>query len=400
MIKRTLYIILSVIGAILIAIALFAVMMSIFGWFIGSMPDPRGEEAYFGYFYNSVGLAVAATGTIIAIILAYNALKTSEIQTTTVALQEFRGEIDDFVNEANRMYSTLIALLLLGARMHRSSRAVNSALRSVEYEIDGAEDDLRDLLTTFTEQQKEFRLNIKSLHESMMGGGNIFLRKMVQHNLLSCRDDIEELRRRLTSHKTPYLSSPLDDSESLSADLSIIDTLSYISSLKCVGAFAVSDGEHDDDEFLSYQEVQQFSDHLIYGSSESRSSLKEFIDSISMSLPAIPSMDDHDIGPITVQDDELGEVLTNRYQVMYDKFPDEESILYFSAHGDNNLYAFKHILSIYLKLINPESGVKAMRNHFATFGARPDILRLFIDSHSARLSYSFRRESKLLFNLR
>lgn len=399
MIKRTLYIIATVIGSILLAIALFAVMMSTFGWFVGDMPDPRGENAYFGYFQNSVGLAVAATGTTIAIILAYNALKTSEIQTTTVALQEFRGEIDDFVHEANRMYSTLLEILLLGAGMYRTSRAVNSALRSIEYEIGGAEDELRELLNRFSNEHRDFRLKIKSLHELMLGGGNIFLRKMVQHNLLSCKDDIAKLREVLVNHETPNLSSPLDDCGSMSADLAVIDTLSYISSLKCLGSFSTRDKGGDyEATFLDDQEVQQFSDHLIYGSSESRSSLKDFIDTISLSLPAIPSMKDHDIGPITVQDEGLGAVLTNRYRIMYDKFPDEESIRYFSEHGDNNLHVFQHILSLYLKLINPESGVRAMRDHFVTFGARSDILRLFIDSHSARLSYSYRRESKILFD--
>lgn len=388
-----------VVMSILMATGVFAFLLYALGWWIGGMPEPTSEDSFFGYFSNSVGLAVAAAGTIFAIILAYTALKSSEIQTTTVALQEFRQEIDDFVSGANTLYDETVALFLLSAKMAANGYAVSSQRAEVSMGIDEAEKELAEAFDEFSENRVLFRQNVRRLHEILLGGGNIFLRRMVEENFKQCAPEIEALKGACKAHWPLHHDSVTHQIAKVTSPLATIELLLKFASEDCLGAFA--DVNHFDppesNAGQTNQEViAQFSEALRYGDIYDLADVNMFVALTSRYLPCAPYAEDYI--------DQSGEAAPEdpyaRLAAKLKALPAPEALDFLRTHNKNGLFIYQHILPIYLKLMDPESGIAAMRAHFSAFGARKDILRLFIDSHAARLAYAHRIETGVLFGTR
>ena len=388
-----------VVLSILTATGVFAFLLYALGWWIGGMPEPTSEDSFFGYFSNSVGLAVAAAGTIFAIILAYTALKSSEIQTTTVALQEFRQEIDDFVSGANTLYDETVALFLLSAKMAADGYAVSWQRAEVSMGIDGAEIELAEAFDEFSGDRILFRQNVRRLHEILLGGGNIFVRRMVEENFKQCAPEIEALKAACKAHWPLHHDSVTNQIANVMSPLATIELLLKFASEECLGAFA--DVKHFDppegnDGQINQNVIAQFSEALRYGDIYDLAKVDVFVNLTSRYLPCVPYAEDYidQSGQVDPEDPyvSLGAAL----QVL----PAPEALDYLSTHNKSGLFIYQYILPIYLKLVDPEAGIAAMRAHFSAFGARKDILRLFIDSHAARLAYAHRIETGVLFGTR
>lgn len=365
--------------------------------------DWTDSDEFFGFFSNTIGLAIAAAASVIAIILAYNSQHSAEVQTTTVALQEFRSEIDAFVNLCNQYYDGTNSLVRTSLELRDTSREISNKLRIYEDENDGSSSvGLEEALQTFDGKLAKFRQDIDLLQRLITGAGNFFFRRMMEQNFLLYKGYTNGLIDALDAHPrdssrfvlpTPHaevtLASPGKAKPEIKRQLGKF--------AMCYPLIAVK--RFDSDEYNARDGMIHFlSSELSVGEILYKNDTLKALETLALYLPCLPSNVDFNLEaalegnpdePVTVRT-ELDEWLEDVREII--RTPDE-----LSEKAANSLPAYKFILPFYLAMANPASGIAEMRAFFKKFGADDVSLRLFIDIHSARLKYNYSAETDILF---
>lgn len=384
----------------------FVLLILAYGASVGSIPSPSSDtDVFFAYFSNSIGISIGLVGTSLAIVLAFNALRATEIQTTTVALQEFRGEIDGFVSISNSLFDQFLDVLLKSAYWAEAANSL--ALAYYEYNSHGntACEAMTDALDTevsnsasieechaeyireFNNCKAEFSKSVAKLHELLSGDGNIFIRLMVEENIRKEQSCFDAIKAECAD------SSPIEyhDLWSIKEVKSELTSLSLLKGLSYLPALNSLNYEDNYEYFATQQSINlEIIRFIEDGGALKTNRFSAISDHLSNYLPVLVAQGDYGGHPIAYDKDgrEVSE-----YNLLVSEFPVFERIGDVIKNNRNSKKIFMKMLPLYASLINPESGLEAMKKYFKEFGAKKDVLKLFVDTHSARLAYNYRREA-------
>lgn len=370
-------------------------------------PDLNVPDEFFGVLSSTIGLAIAASASIIAILLAYNALHSADIQTTTVALQEFRGEIDAFVSLANEYYETSSRLVPHALKLQKLSEDI-SFLASEETETALTRaSDIRishsETLKDYSQTLIDFRTDVATIQRLLIGSGNIFFRDMMHRNYEKFSSYTDNLIVRCHEHPSGdgqhVIPEPLGDihmsTSRTKKDPAIIKQLGKFASCFPLMAFS----ELYSDEYNQRQsDTIWLASSLLVGEHVFVYDVLEEIRALSKFLPCVVSTRDFDMNSESdiaatgkpYKKSELDQALDN--------IESAEDYVLITSRSKYCLNSYSDILPFYLAMADPISGIDAVRSFFIKFGAKEETLRLYIDTHAARLMFNYRGETDILFN--
>lgn len=350
-------------------------------------------EVYFWFFSNTIGLAIGLVGTSVAIILAYNALRVSQTQTTLIALQEYRSEIEDFVKSANSLFDKFIDFLRSSAGVALETQYIRSSVSDYSLGII-TEEDLDERLERFESGLTNFKTASNELGDALADNRNIFYLEMMARNTEAQKGRIEEFKSICLTHNAPQFSQ-VEQINRGTSHRSILNKLSAFASDPNWGAFAKSGMESPEEDQNKHYAISGFIEFLNSGDERYIQRVEALGYLLSRYLPALADYSDFDPSPIYEGSDDGDAFTTDEYTKILDSFPDLYSIEKIKEKSVNHVLVYEYLIPICAAMINPSSGIEAIREHLVRLGCQKDIINIALKSHELRLNYNFRYEANI-----
>lgn len=327
----------------------------------------------------TIGQGITFVGTVLAIILAISALRTSKSQGTISAIGAFKPDFDTFVAELATCRDKLKEVVFASGELAGASHELNHALFRPPYEDEDHDD---RAWKRYQDSRHAFVCSVKALHSSIASSSNQFLVATIESNLLGAAG--EELRQ-LREDVLRCQNEGIEDfilavfSQNDSSSWEMFKALEQMSGLGCLTAFRTDEEISDqpiEDRVEEQNWIRDVKHSLLGQLGVSPRLAGPEIAKLVAYLPCLPAPGVFTEGLIDVYSDEIGDsfsILDSRYYAYHYPSDDRPRILP-KNNRTHALPVYARIFRIYALILDAEPGLESIKRFLADMNGEREVV--------------------------
>lgn len=328
---------------------------------------------------GTVGQGIAFVGTVLAIILAISALRTSKSQGTISAIGAFKGDFDTFVSELKGCRDKLTHLISAASEVARASYDLNQALfrAPIEDEIDS-----EHAWQRYQASRKLFTESVENFHACIESSSNQFLIDAIEGNLRGpagaelqlLQDDVIRCRHEGISDFTIRVYS-----QSNASAWEKFKALKHMSGLGCLAGFRTEEEITEtpiEDRVEEQNWVLEVKYSVLGMMGVSPRLAAPEISRLVDYLPCLPAPGVFTDGLIDVYSDDIGDsftILDSDFHA-YDYPSKQRPIIFAADKRSQALPIYARIIKIYALTLDTEAGLESIRQFLTELGGEKEIV--------------------------
>ncbi|WP_169310729.1 hypothetical protein, partial [Cereibacter changlensis] len=262
---------------------------------------------------NTLGQAITAVGTVLAVILAISALYSTKTQGSVTTIETFRRDFDDFIQAANELHQAFINILDASVKLGSASKSLSYAVAQNELDL-LSDEDVASCFAEYNLARFNFRNKVSALHDIISQSDNEHVLRMVRRNIdIECRGDVQELQR-LVGMNAAFSGFP-DSITSCFADpqassYAKFHSIKLLANASCLRAFTPPEewnARDIDDRVADYEELDDVYHSLIEGLRQNGEIPANTLQQIALYLPAMSTEKTYKKSLLKVFSEEIGD---------------------------------------------------------------------------------------------